>query len=166
MTDWQTDWLTDWLIGWLAGWLAGWLSGWLAGWLTVWLAGWLTVWLACRLTGWLANFLTSRRIVCSDIVVFIHAFLCHVLIPSAYTKCKDGQLSWNNVLFFFATGVLNCKISVTSEFIYENCNETMDVLVDSSRNVYLPLWENTSRSWNQSHRRICRVPPADALREK
>ena len=184
----MTDWLTDWLAGWLAGWLSGWLTVWLAGWLTFWLAGWLFGWLAdCLagwLTGWLAGWLADwlgglqadwvtgwlfekqENCLLRYRYVFIHAFLLHVLIPSAYTKCKDGQLSWNNVLFFFATGVLNCKISVTSEFIYENCNETMDILVDSSRNVYLPLWENTSRSWNQSYRRICRVPPADALREK
>ena len=178
LTEGGTDWLTDQPTGWLPRYwvfrLACSLIDWLAGLFTYGksarLANQLTYqptgWLACRLTGWLADFLTSRRIVCSDIVVFIHAFLCHVLIPSAYTKCKDGQLSWNNVLFFFATGVLNCKISVTSEFIYKNCNETMDVVVDSSRNVYLPLWENTSRSWNQSYGRICRVPPADALREK
>ena len=196
MTDWLTDWLAGWLADWLGGWLregltdwpAKWLAAWLLSlqtglqfdWLTSWLVDWWKVcqigqptdlpadWLAGLQADWVTGWLFDKQENCllRYRYVFIHAFLLHVFIPSAYTKCKDGQLSWNNVLFFFATGVLNCKISVTSEFIYENCNETMDVLVDSSRNVYLPLWENTSRSWNQSYGRICRVPPADALREK
>lgn len=138
--------LPDWPTNWLTSRLAGWLAGWLGDWLTFWPAGEL-----------------SAPISLSLFTLFYVTFW----FPLHTRSVKMGNLiSWNNVLFFFATGVLNCKISVTSEFIYKNCNETMDVVVDSSRNVYLPLWENTSRSWNQSYGRICRVPPADALREK
>ena len=109
MTDGRIDWQATWVGGWLTEGLTDWLTDWLTDCLTSVLTGlqadWQTVWQARELFTPISLSLHSR-------------FSTWRFDSIAYMKFKDGQLSWNSRLLFFTTGILKCKISVTSEFIY------------------------------------------------
>ena len=114
--------------------------------------------------GYIEGVLLGEKLSTPTLLCLYSCFSTWRFDSNAYTKFKDEQLGGKNGLFFFTTGVLKCKIYVTSEFICEKLQRNDGC---SRRLITQRIPSNVARSFAKGFEDLCKrqvVFPAPVVR--